>query len=783
MKKCGPVVEEAVALARQNIEDMEAVSDPAVLGAWLRAVRAENGGRNALRRNAFRGFNLPTRTTLEKAGVLLDPSVIRDAAFSLPPLYGSAEGFATIRAAVRTAGSQGRFQDLYPYLSYDACSQVAHIETHLKRLYEECRSVFPIHDVLDQTRGGGFDAFFAIFVARQRVPVWLTNAGLVADGREGQVGEGARAAASATGPTLPVIAEAMQQLLGISRGALTHLQSTLSAKTVHTSVFAAKAGARGALEGALIGAALRNPGVGSGDAVVFDEAIDAAPEFAKAALANYGGGAIEKGTTYREASLSGGAEGTPLYRAYTALKRIEHNFAFHGNDYGENLVNYIEAEKARAAALNLLGMVAQPKKSTDVAAAAERINTIVENIIAPAIGPQWAQMGDNVITPTAATYLALKSKTEAFFDANPTNRQAFSNKTRGAVMTAFTLAEQAAAASGQAAKGVTPGERAAVAAQQMGFVASDYVQTSLVAGPKQFAALVPVVTDANRPVFALSDPKNLDALGSAVVLRSYADIVNGGGYGANTPVSLLPGAYYEHPRTGPPPVHAAEMILAASRKPQNPNAYSVVVSTSISERISAESSARGARYDPMEIDSGVRSRHFEDEVSAPVRAHQEIRASHSVVDQRLPDYFAHRNFRTIWDSVDREAGTDFATAIAAKVYLTASTRVENWVQMHDKDVVVPCTVLIARPFWTLEGLMVLKVARGGRTAWTYVAKPTTSWGDNAQIQAWTLTTTYYAKTIVHTMKNVRALVSCHARGLILKLLRFIESPWVWLVLF
>ena len=61
-------------------------------------------------------------------------------------------------------------------------------------------------------------------------------------------------------------------------------------------------------------------------------------------------------------------------------------------------------------------------------------------------------------------------------------------------------------------------------------------------------------------------------------------------------------------RVGPPPVHAAEMILAAARRPYNPNAYNVVVSTSVAERISAEtastSRARGG-YDPMDVDTGA----------------------------------------------------------------------------------------------------------------------------------------------------------------------------------
>lgn len=761
----------AVAKAREAIEEMEQNADGPALANWIRAVRFQNRVSNAdgnasgaLRLNASGGVDLPSNVGTS-AGTVAGLS-----SFSLPPLFGSGKGFAAIRQAVRSAATQATFAQSYPYLSYEACKEVSDLYPMLRKLYDGCRSALPVHEVLDL----GFDAFFDVFVGRQRVPIWLSKVALSSDPNvsastvtSGLLG----AAAAAGGVSQALVDEALQSLFGVSRAALAALQNSLSGKTSHVEVERLVREGGAIPDAARIGVEL-GAGRAAGNAVVFDGTAGGVapanapgmPEFGKVALQGFAGQPIAAGgpVAYDEESLR--TADANVRAAYVALKRFEHNFVHVVNNDG--VEQRIESDKIRAAVLGLLGHLSAPKKAADVPAAAGKIKTVVDALLVPLIGrAEYDRMSSAPSSPNKIRYEALKKATVAFLE-DPANRALFGTKTVATIMSAFTAAEQAAAVAREEVAKLTPSQQTDAVAATRGFSASDYVPSGLVAGPAQFAALVgQFVGSLPRPTFALSDPRNLGAIATRAQLSAGAALVSAPSIGDDVPISLLPASYYER-RVGPPAAHLGHIVLGADRRPHNPNAYTTVVSTSISESIAAQNRRE---YEMMEVErtgmtpgefaarsGAVRSRHFDDDDGAnlPAIARAEARVERRVADPRLPDGFAHKRFGQMWDGVDSAAGNDLALSVAAKVVLTASTNRANWDSMHEKDVVVPATVLVARPFWTLEGLMVLKVARGGSTAKTYVARPTTSWGDNAQIQAWTLTTTYYAKTIVINRKNI-----------------------------
>jgi hypothetical protein len=129
-------------------------------------------------------------------------------------------------------------------------------------------------------------------------------------------------------------------------------------------------------------------------------------------------------------------------------------------------------------------------------------------------------------------------------------------------------------------------------------------------------------------------------------------------------------------------------------------------------------------------------------------------AINNCINEKLDTEFLTDAFIQNWDELDRHSNLDSVLSVFAKLYLATPTDWRNWQAFLHHNVVFPMNILLARPFIVLHTMFMLKVKAGEDTAITWIARPVTSWGDDAQTQTYRLTLTYYTKTICHNKLNV-----------------------------
>jgi hypothetical protein len=305
---------------------------------------------------------------------------------------------------------------------------------------------------------------------------------------------------------------------------------------------------------------------------------------------------------------------------------------------------------------------------------------------------------------------------------------------------------------------------------------ANYVRTPLMASPEQFEA----VSRSDAPNLALSDPTNVDAVATPGQLYTYGQAlgafrqVQNNSTRSALPSTLLP----SHGIRGSPSLeHIAAARNVCALRDGRPRNASGLGGVNMGQSMLLAAQEERARLHEQYDDAGsarggagsagrrFRSRHASamdvDEPASPAgipsRSVRQVFVAPSLrdgMDASLDSVLKHKIFQDNWDAVDEHAGSEPAAAAAAKAFMLTRTRGKCWRALIDNNVVFPATFIGARPFIQLEGVMFIKTLAGEQTAITWTARPVTSWGDNAQTQSYTLTVTYYAKTIVHGEKNV-----------------------------
>ena len=524
----------------------------------------------------------------------------------------------------------------------------------------------------------------------------------------------------------------------------------------------------------------------------------------------------------------GTVTGEAIKEVYNKLARYLFNYRIRVNEtivFDQAFADrYARAEGARLAVLSLITMVNQNgAKRTDredaiVGAVVQRLASLFTNLLEP-IGarPQDNDITEPNVNPqnliAAVRQFLARPETAALgvFDAA---------RTEQVITDTINFSFQKAAEVGQQLKdliqsrgnlGGAPaqaGNEASAQARRRAAIRTDpadYMRTSLVGSDVQFRTHYEYVTGGDLgfqrvPMALFADPEDTEVVVSQLRQQQLSIAI---AEGQPVPPTLAPSL--KHTRnTNPDQLQAsanvrtlrgAYLLAPLNDSAVNPAAYEAEARRSENYAGKVNYRSGPTAPNPLVSTSAAGAQNFWGAFSGGVQVASSLRddsadesamrtdgvsyqapttrgvtsslrcISLANVRNNIDSAFSVSSFQQHWDEIERESAVDPAKALVAKIIAATPTDWRNVEAFLDGHIPIPVTPVLVRPLIVFNTYTIYKVKAGSDTAITFIARPMTNWGNNADRQVFQLQMSYYSKTIVRNKKNVQALPNVFICGL------------------
>ncbi len=165
--------------------------------------------------------------------------------------------------------------------------------------------------------------------------------------------------------------------------------------------------------------------------------------------------------------------------------------------------------------------------------------------------------------------------------------------------------------------------------------------------------------------------------------------------------------------------------------------------------------ARRAAPAPMDVDGSLRDpNYFRPSARNGLVGSTINQSSLACISHTLETDLTTNGFKELWDELDSYAQSDAALSAVGKVYLGTPTKYSNWKALLQNNVVVPITILLARPMIKLHTYSLYFILAGEQTLITRFGQPLTTWANEGNRQIYTLNIAFKSKTWCINNKNI-----------------------------